>query len=186
MKLTSYAMQITGKSFADLFDPKNPLVRIFQDSKGSSFSYWDAALGVTKPTAAQIATALVADEPVPTSVDLMSYAALVRYNKEISGMTINGTFVATDRSSQNLVSGAVTLLNSDPSLAQINFKSGIGVWATIPRANMVVIGVCLGNYVQACFNAEKDLDDKIASGTVTTLAQIDAYSWPSTTITTGS
>ena len=120
--------------------------------------------------------------PAPSAADLTAYAASVRYARETGGVTVSGQAIRADRDSRNLISGAVSLLGADTSLASVDFKAPTG-WVQIPRAQMIAIGLAVERYVQACFTAEQGVDADIAAGTAKTHADIDASTrWPSTAL----
>ena len=121
-------------------------------------------------------------QPASLVLALKQYAALVRYQKQNIGLTFNGAKIDTSVTSQGLINGAITLLNNSPNTETINFKSATGVWTSIPRANMIALGVAIGTYIQDCFNAEQQIDAAIDAGTITTTDQVDGYTWPPTTI----
>ncbi len=121
---------------------------------------WSAATGDFVPYAA----------PVPP-VDLTAYAAAARYKRQTSGVTINGSVIATDPVSQGLIAGMVTYAQLNPN-ATISFKSATG-WVSITAAQAIAIGQAVGSRVQACFAAEQMIDAEIVAGTITTTALID-------------
>jgi len=116
--------------------------------------------------------------PLPLPVDLVGYAADKRFRVETGGIVVNGATIQTDRASQAMITGAVTLLNSDADLAQVDFKAS-GGWVSLDRQTMLVIGKAVGRHVQGCFSVERLFDADIAAGTITAAAQIESDSrWP--------
>lgn len=111
-------------------------------------------------------------EPSVPVVDLAAYAAARRFDLETGGVTLNGASIATDRDSQAMITGAYSFSQANPS-SLINFKAETG-WIQIDNATIVAIANAVGTHVQACFTLESQVDQEIASGTITTVAEIDA------------
>lgn len=111
----------------------------------------------------------------PPPVDLAAYAAAKRFAVETGGVTVNGAHIATDRASQAMISGAYAFAQANPN-ETISFK-GEGGFVSLTAAQMEAIGQAVGQHVQACFAAEADVAAQIASGAITTTAEIDAYAW---------
>lgn len=111
------------------------------------------------------ATVLTADE-------LKAYAANARYAAEVGGIELVGRKIRTDRESQSLINGAVSLAQQDPS-APIDFKGADG-WVQLDSATMISIGLAVARHVRACFSKERQASDAIDAGTITTTAEIDA------------
>ena len=105
-------------------------------------------------------------------VDLAAYAASARYAKEIGGVKAGTAQVDTSRQSQAMVANAYSFMQQSGA-ASTQYKTDSG-WVTVTADQMKSIALAVGTHVQACFAAESDLDAKIAAGTVTTTAQIDA------------
>ena len=112
---------------------------------------------------------------LPTPAGLLAYAANARFNKEIAGLTVDGSAIATDRGTQAQVTGAYNFLTANPSLT-LQWKAADGSWATVNLAAITAIANAIAGHVQACFAAEATLDAGINAtpATVTTFAQIDA------------
>ncbi len=112
----------------------------------------------------------------PEAGQLRAYAASRRYAVETGGLTVDGATIATDRDSQSLISGAYAYVQA-ASVTTVSFKSQSG-WLTLTAEEIKTIALAVGNHVQACFAAERSVDDAIGSGSITTYAQIDAAAWP--------
>ncbi|ACL57411.1 DUF4376 domain-containing protein [Methylobacterium nodulans] len=112
--------------------------------------------------------------PPPTVTDLLQHAAAQRYIAETRGITVDGVAVASDRTSQAMLTAAVAYLQSSgaPSVA---FK-GLGGFVMLTAAQVTAIALAVGAHVQSCFATEAALVAGIRAEppTVTTLAQIDA------------
>jgi hypothetical protein len=109
----------------------------------------------------------------PRNDVLAAYLANARWEREESGITIDGVDIATDRVSQGMINGAVAYLREDETIESIEFKTVDG-FATIGRNDMVLIGKAVAAHVQACFAVERSILADITSGTVTTAAEIEA------------
>lgn len=111
------------------------------------------------------------DMPEPSKSELLGYAAELRWQKEISGIEINGAQVMTDRVSQSLISGAFSLVRHDPETV-IDFKMADG-WAQLDAVTMTALAVAVGKHIQACFALEKAVAAKINAGEIATHAEVD-------------
>lgn len=101
-------------------------------------------------------------------------AASRRYNEETKGITVSNMQVATDRTSQALLTGAVTSAQLDPSLTfKWKLKNG---HVTLDKAQLDAIAMTVRNHVQACFDREIEIIDAIDGGTFTD-AMLDE-GWP--------
>lgn len=108
---------------------------------------------------------------------LRDYAAQIRYQKEIGGLTLpDGTRVATDRDSQSKISQALTLLEKG-WVPSISWKTASG-WVPLDVAAMTLVAQAVAAHVQGCFAAEQALVAAIDAGTVTTSAEVLAWEWP--------
>lgn len=107
--------------------------------------------------------------PSPT---LDAYAAQRRWEIETGGITVAGTAIRTDRESQALINGALSLAQADPG-ATIEFKRADG-WVMLKSAEMAAIALAVGRHVQAAFAAERAVSEAIASQEITTTEEVDA------------
>lgn len=121
----------------------------------------------------------ISDPPplVPTIELLKLYGAARRFILETAGITMSGIAVLTDRESQRLIADAASYV-STYGVASINFKAATG-FVTLSAAEVAAIAKAVGAHVQASFSTEMALDLAIDAGTVTTMAEIDAWPWPS-------
>lgn len=111
------------------------------------------------------------DIPAPTKQELLAYAAEKRWEKEASGVTVNGVVVMTDERSQGLINGAYNMAKENSELT-FEFKAASG-WLTLDAATVIAIGMAVGAHVQTCFAIEKAVAAAVAVGTITTYAEID-------------
>lgn len=117
----------------------------------------------------------------PNKTQLKAYATDKRWRVETGGLVINGVAIRTDERSQNKLSGALQLVNTDPSITSIDWEAQSGVWATVDVATITAIGVAVGRHVQQCFSTLKAIQAEIETGTITSFAAIEAAAWPSNT-----
>lgn len=110
-------------------------------------------------------TQVVSNAPPPP--DFYAVAAEARYLAETSGIILDGVRVLTDRDSQGLINGAVSLAQINPATS-IRFKTAVGVFVTLGATQIIGIGIAVGQHVQNCFAREADVAAEIAAGILTT------------------
>lgn len=110
--------------------------------------------------------------PEVPPIDLSDYAGRIRFEKETGGIVISGMAIATDRASQNMLTGAVLRAQMDANVT-VKWKTVAG-FVELSAAQIIAIGTAVGNHVEACFAKEADVAAGIAIGTITTTGQIDA------------
>lgn len=114
--------------------------------------------------------------PLPTEGDttgLYAYAANVRYEREIGGITLAGMSVATDDRSKLLLAGARIKAEADPSYTT-RWKVSNTDRVDIPAAQIVAMSDAVLAWVDRTFDAYDKVANLIAAGTVRTPAEIDA------------
>lgn len=111
------------------------------------------------------------DAPAPSKDQLLEYAALKRWEKEIGGVALAGTHIATDRGSQDMIGNAYSYSQAHPNEA-IRFKAASG-WVLLDAPTLAAIATAVGAHVQACFTAEAELAGDIEAGIVTTYQQVE-------------
>ena len=109
----------------------------------------------------------------PNKPELIQYTASVRYNKEVSGITVSNNFIFTDRQSQAMINGIVTLVQLQPNTV-INFKTGSGF---IEANSQIIasIATSVATHIQNCFNLESEAIQQIEANTFTQFSQIDDF-----------
>ena len=112
-----------------------------------------------------------------TTEDLLSHAASKRHAVETGGITVGSVPVATDRESQSLITGAYVYVRNAPD-AVVQFKTASG-FVELTAVQVEGIATAVAAHVQACFAPESDVSTKITSGTIKSIAAIDANSWRS-------
>lgn len=113
----------------------------------------------------------------PSRDDLIAYAADKRWRIEIGGCIVDGRPIATDRESQSkLLAEMVAIgagLRADPS----PWKCADGTFASLTSAGMLAVIAGARAHVAGAFAVEAAVVAGIASGTITTTAQIDSAGW---------
>jgi len=112
---------------------------------------------------------------------LKQEATAVRYKVEVSGTSVNGTIIPTDRESQSLITSVRVKSDNDNSKV-FNWKGENG-WVTMDRNAVVFFSDTIFDYVEDCFDKEKLLHEAIDSAvtdnignyedTITALQAID-------------
>lgn len=119
-------------------------------------------------------------EAIPTKTDLHKYLAQKRYEIEIGGLNAGGINVMTTRDARGLLRDAAEYLDDTDTR---DFKTASGVWVNVTGAQLSAVWSAVEAHVDACFQTEKSVADKIESDDenikITTFAEIDAEPWPS-------
>ncbi len=132
-----------------------------------------------------------AGEPVPDVVVpelsaeaktalLMSYVSAKHRSVAYNSVTVNGVIVSTTADGRVDLAGAVQLAQLVPG----HVFDWVCVTGPIQltAAQVAALGVAVGQWVQAVYTVYGKIVTGINDGTITTTAQIDAASWPGTTI----
>ena len=120
-------------------------------------------------------------QPTPTTytaAQLIAYANIRQWAKATAGhtVTIEGVPITfqTTPDSMNFLSGKVQrLLQPDPPAA-VNWQIGTSAFKQIAAADFITAATQIADFIQSTFDLLDGLFGQIASGTVTTTAQIDA------------
>jgi len=100
--------------------------------------------------------------------------AYERWKEETGGLTLpDGTVVKTDRESQSLLMGAALFAKEDPTYA-VNWKGANG-WVTLDASIILQLAAAVRQHVQACFDKEKQLTEKIMAAT--SIEELEAIKW---------
>lgn len=83
----------------------------------------------------------------------------LRYNKEVSGVDVNGLIIKTDRDSQATLTGAYVAVQQNPNLL-IDWKSETG-WIQIDKTTVEALCTAVTAHVQGCFTREKQIAEII-------------------------
>lgn len=118
------------------------------------------------------------EQPIPTKADLTAYCADKRWRVETGGIIFNDLPVATDRESQSMI--ARTFQTMELTGQSVKFKTDAGFFE-MDLDTMKALSLFLAAHVQACFNTEAEVSEKITGGEITSFEQIDNYEWPPNT-----
>ena len=114
---------------------------------------------------------------VPNPAGLAAYAKVKQQAVMMSGTAINGVWVDTSIQGLVLLGGAIQLAQQQPT-TNINWVSN-GAAISLTPAQIIGLGVAIGNRTQSTFTTLGNVLAAIAGGSITTTSQIDAAAWPS-------
>ncbi|ANA49273.1 hypothetical protein PMW_148 [Pseudomonas phage phiPMW] len=97
-----------------------------------------------------------------------------RYEKEIKGITFNGTKFSTDRQSQSMLTGAAVSAMLDPSYS-VKWKTSAG-FVQLSSSEVIAAAQAVRAHVQACFDREAELTTALEDGTY--LSSMLDEGWP--------
>ncbi|EAS0616271.1 DUF4376 domain-containing protein [Salmonella enterica] len=83
----------------------------------------------------------------------------IRYQREVSGIELDGMKILTDRGSQAQLSGAYQSLASG-LITQTDWKAADG-WMTVTKEQIEPVARAVAAHVARCFSAEKAVSEKI-------------------------
>lgn len=112
--------------------------------------------------------------PTITKEMLLSYASDKKKTVEQGGITINGFSVATDRSSQAMISQTVLSLTLNPNLV-MNWRNPDGSFSLLTGDFIKTLAYYVSLHVSNSFTALANVTGKINDGTLKTNADIDAF-----------
>lgn len=113
----------------------------------------------------------------PASLDdiknkVMNNVAELRYQREVAGVSVDGTFIKTDRESQSQLASIYASMKSG-LISSTSWKSGTGVFTTITLAELEVIAKAVVDHVSDCFTKEQVECEKVK--VLTTLEEVIAF-----------
>lgn len=114
----------------------------------------------------------------PSTAVLTAYAATKRYSLETGGYVFNGHPISTDRDSQSKIGNVALAANIIGSFFSTDWKCSDGTFVTMGQAEAIAMATAVMTFISACFDTEATVASAIAAGTISTIAQIDAASWP--------
>lgn len=77
-----------------------------------------------------------------------------RYQEEVSGKTLDGVFYDTDRTTQVMLGNAFSLVQFDPEITEVDWKSSDGSWTKVSKEHLLEMAKIVGRHVQDCFSKE--------------------------------
>ena len=108
-------------------------------------------------------------------INKLTRLSVERYIYEISGITLNGIQIQTDRTTQATVSAAFISL-SQGLATSIDWKTGSGQWIAIGLPEITAIAQAVVSHVQNAFSLEKTLSDQVNAAT--TIEEVESIIWP--------
>ncbi|MDX2308094.1 MAG: DUF4376 domain-containing protein [Hyphomicrobium sp.] len=117
--------------------------------------------------------ALAAADAASPRARLVTYAADARWRKQTGGITVSGIPVRTDDKTRAEIAQARTDASFDAAWTT-EWKLSNGSWVTLNAATITAIHAAVSAHIRDCFATEKAVAASIASGTITTNAEIDA------------
>lgn len=110
---------------------------------------------------------------------LMAYASAKRWAVEHAGVPFGQGVIPTDERTQGVLTAAYVKASADQNYEIADWKAAPGVYVTINAAAIMAMADAVEAHVQACFAANRAVDEAIAGGSITSEAEIDAFAWPS-------
>lgn len=104
--------------------------------------------------------------PPQTREQLLQVFAARRYQAEVSGITIDGLSVYTDRTTQNKLTAASNRAQRNAEYT-VNWKLTSGAFINLNATTIIAIGDTVGDHVQACYDREGELAAAVEDGTYT-------------------
>jgi hypothetical protein len=87
-----------------------------------------------------------------------------RYAREIGGVTFEGVTIATDRESQQKITGALVGMKDNFS-ATLDWKAADGQWITLTVEMLTAMSRAVFDHVQACYQMEKTYSQLVSGAT---------------------
>jgi hypothetical protein len=144
----------------------------FVDADDETYAAWlQAGTGPT-PIASLQALEEVLSVQYPAGM-LSTYAADVRWRKEVGGIVVGGVPVATDDRSKQMITGARLAAEANPAWSTSWVGSDGNVYP-VDAATIIVISDAVQEHVNECFETFASIAAGIANETITTREQIDA------------
>lgn len=101
------------------------------------------------------ATYKSADKPIEAiKVEQKQRTTESRYQEEVSGKTLDGVFYDTDRTTQVMLGNAFSLVQFDPEITEVDWKSSDGSWTNVSKDHLFEMAKIVGRHVQDCFSKE--------------------------------
>lgn len=123
-------------------------------------------------TATPIVVTISEEEKAKRLITRKAELAALRYEKEVSGITVGDSVVETDRLSQSMLSGAFIACQLEPT-REIDWKGKNG-WVKLNASQIAAISAVVANHVQACFTREKELSEALDNEITTDIST----GWP--------
>lgn len=116
----------------------------------------------------------IAEHEAARRAEMAQQIADRRWQAEVSGITVNGMAVATDRDSQSLITGAAIAAMRDPAYV-CRWKTA-GGFVELNAEQLTAVADTVRAHVQACFDREAALLAELDAGTLT--PEMLEQGWP--------
>ncbi|WOC14579.1 DUF4376 domain-containing protein [Pseudochrobactrum sp. MP213Fo] len=111
--------------------------------------------------------------PADPKYALISYAAGMRWQKEVGGFALNGLHIATDDRSKLMLAGARAAAETNPDF-NTQWKSADNSFVSLNAQELITISNAVLAHVSNCFSIEAQVLASINDGLISEPAQIDA------------
>jgi len=105
---------------------------------------------------------------------LLSWAEAIRKRKESAGFELDGMPIETDPESRAVLTDKYVQAKQNPEFNIPNWKVTPGVYVPLSNEAIIAAGDAVTAYIQACFDRNREIDELILSGAITTREQIVA------------
>ncbi len=128
-------------------------------------AYWQEQETPVSDVAVGLAGSVAAEQPQVATLetskrDKLAQIAKWRYEREISGVTVNGVKVSTDRESQAALNGAFTSM-SQGFISSVEWKTSTGSFVTLGLEAITQIAQAVAVHVKTSFSLEKEYVDQV-------------------------
>lgn len=114
-----------------------------------------------------------------TQETLTAAIAAMRYEREISGITVSGIPISTERGDHRIVMAQLRAEARANAGYSVNLKTATG-FVTLDASTILTVTGAMLSYINACFVREAVLLSQIASGVdLDTVAAAAETGWPS-------
>jgi len=110
---------------------------------------------------------------------LKNYVAAKRYDIETGGTVWNNISLATDRESQTKIIAEFVAIMANVRGNAGGWKSKSGTFVDLTDQDMQGLVMAVRAHVAAAFATEAEVLAAIDAGTITSMREVDAASWPS-------
>lgn len=125
-----------------------------------------------------LAASVAAAAPSDPRAFLVGAAAAKRWRVQTGGISVGGFPVRTDDKTRTEIGLARADADTTPGWVT-SWKLSGGLFVTVDAAMIRAIGAAVSTHIRECFDAEALIVDDIASGTITTLDEIETDDrWP--------
>lgn len=143
---------------------------------GTGIFYEDGELVVPLDLRDEVINA-IGEMPAARKSQLIAYAAGVRYQKEVGGITVSGSRIATDDRAKQMIQGARIAADHDEKFTT-PWVTADGTIETMNASALIAISDAVVEHVRNCFVTFADVVKAINAGTITSPLQVDSSDWP--------